>query len=62
MREYLSIRKASLPWTRSWKAENLKVIGFLQEQQHRLIIGAGWSEVESQAVRSSEPDLRRFEC
>jgi hypothetical protein len=39
MREYLSIPKASLPWTQSWKAENLKVIGFLQEQQHRLIIG-----------------------
>ena len=36
---------------RGWKPENLKAIGFLQEQQGWRIIGAGWSEVESPAVR-----------
>lgn len=37
----------SLSVAQPWKTENLKVIGFLQEQQDRRIIGAGWSEVES---------------
>jgi hypothetical protein len=36
---------------REWKPANLKVIGFLQEQQSWRIIGAGWSEVESPAVK-----------
>ncbi len=30
--------------------KNLKVIGFLQEQQGRRIIGAGWSTVRNQAA------------
>jgi hypothetical protein len=33
-----------------WKSADLKVIGFLQEQQSRRIMGAGWSNVGSQAT------------
>ena len=44
-------KTTSVSGAREWKPENLKVIGFLQEQQGRRIIGAGWSDVESPAVR-----------
>lgn len=33
-----------------WKSADLKVIGLLQEQQSRRIVGAGWSIVGSQAA------------
>lgn len=36
-------KTTSISIAREWKPENLKVIGFLQEQQGRRIIGAGWS-------------------
>lgn len=40
----------SVAITPEWKAADLKVIGFLQEQQSRRVVGAGWSNVRSQAA------------
>jgi hypothetical protein len=39
----------SVSVAREWRSEDLKVIGFLQEQQSWRIIGAGWSRVERSA-------------
>jgi hypothetical protein len=39
----------SVSVAREWRPEDLKVIGFLQEQQSWRIIGAGWSRVERSA-------------
>ena len=51
-RSRASAYTASLPMTREWKAENIKVIGFLQERESRRIVGAGWSQVSvGQALR-----------
>jgi hypothetical protein len=44
-------KTTSVSVAREWKPENLKVIGFLQEQQDWRIIGAGWSEVEGPTVK-----------
>jgi hypothetical protein len=44
-------KTTSVSVAREWKPENLKVIGFLQEQQGWRIIGAGWSEVEGPTVK-----------
>jgi hypothetical protein len=41
----------SVSVAREWRLENLKVIGFLQEQQSWRIIGAGWSKVERSASK-----------
>jgi hypothetical protein len=43
-------KTTSVSVLREWKPENLKVIGFLQQQQSRRIIGAGWSTVRNQAA------------
>jgi hypothetical protein len=43
-------KTTSVSIAREWKPENLKVIGFLQEQQSRRIIGAGWSTVRNEAA------------
>ena len=44
-------KTSSVGGAQEWKPGNLKVIGILQEQQSRRIIGAGWSKVESPAAR-----------
>lgn len=33
-----------------WKSADLKVVGFLQEQQSRRVVGAGWSDVGSRSA------------
>jgi hypothetical protein len=40
----------SVAVTPEWKSVDLKVIGLLQEQQSRRIVGAGWSNVTSRAA------------
>lgn len=41
---------ASIAVAPEWKSADLKVIGFLEEQQSRRIVGAGWSNVRSLAA------------
>jgi hypothetical protein len=42
-------KTTSITLAREWRPADLKVIGFLQEQQSWRIIGAGWSRVERSA-------------
>jgi hypothetical protein len=44
-------KTTSVSVLREWKPENLRVIGFLQEQQGWRIIGAGWSNIGRQAAK-----------
>jgi hypothetical protein len=46
---------ASVPLPPEWKIENIRVISFVQEQQSRRIVGAGWAVVgQPTATRSGD--------
>lgn len=51
---------ATIPVMPEWKPKDLRVVGFLQEQQSRRILGAGWINVPAAVNQTSVTDQAKL--